>query len=219
MIQDYFKEYFGRDATPDELNYYNKFISQEGMTPYEVGQSLQATPEYQNKLFQQQIPQLEQMYARNDERMLGQAGDALARRFAQQGRTTTGSGYTQAYMNAARDLAARRNTQLADFYQGGLNQMRQIPYAQGQGATQRQYGIRDSNTDWQRQLQMYQLQKSDYDNYLNQANRRARNQGIGSLVGSGLGAAAGFAMPGAGPFAAYLGSQMGSGLGSTFGGF
>jgi hypothetical protein len=192
-IEGAFQSILGRNPTADEQGYFQKFIDQGYLQPYEVGQILQSTPEYQQRLLQQQVPQLEKMYAANDERIMGLAGDALARRFAQQGRTVTGSGYTQAYMNSARDLAAQRQNQLASFYHGGLGQLRQMPYEQGQYALMnRGYGQRDVDRDWGRQLQMYEMQKRDYNDAMARQNRwNLQNSLIQTGVGLGMGAIGG----------------------------
>lgn len=210
-IQGFFNQYLGRSAGNPEMDFYKKFVDEGFMQPYEVGQALQATPEYQSNMLARQGAQLGQMLGANDEYMMGKSGDQLARRFYQQGRNVTGSGYTNAYMNAARDLAAQRQNQLADFYGGGLSGLRQTSLDQGNYALQnRGYGQRDSNRDWARQLQMYEMQKNDYNDMMNTQNRRNLQ---GSLIQGAVGLGSMAALGGMGGLA-----NMG-GVGGFGGGF
>jgi predicted Rdx family selenoprotein len=216
-LKEQFTRTLGREPREDEMAFFSGFIKKGELQPYEVGQVLGATPEAQQQRFTQQRGEFEQLLAAGDERVLGQAGDVLTQRMLQQGRQTTGSGYTAAYFNAARDLAQERSSQLAQFYSGGLGDIRrgfqqagatQIPRAFGLQAEKR--GRQYQEEDFNRQLQ---LQNYYYD----QQRRARRAQTTGQLIGGLGGAALGsFGGPLGSIYGAQFGSQIGGGIGGGF---
>lgn len=208
----------GRPATADEITYYNKFIQDEGLTPYEVGQAIQSLPEYQGKQLETQGQKYSQALGANDQGILGQAAAMGQSRFAGLGRPQSSAQGAQ-FAQAAQNLAQSRQSALAAFYGQGLQNVANQSLAQGQGALERGYGLRDEKRQRGYQMEDYTRQSNAYQDYLN-AQKRSRNQGLalqaGTMaLGAGLGAA--FApgiTPGVGGAAA---TGFGRGQGALYG--
>lgn len=216
------RQILGRDANPAELDFFNKFMAQEGMTSFELGQMLQSLPEFQGQQLNKDTQAYGAQLAQGDQGILDKAAATAQSRFASLGRPVT-SGQVGAFAQTAQNLAQARQNSLAAFYGQGLQSNRALSQSQGQGALERGYGLRDETRQRGYQVEDRNYMKSMYDEY---AARQARGQRAGamgalggSLLGAGLGAA--FAAPTGGMsmgMGAMLGSQMGGGAGRNAGG-
>lgn len=220
-VKTQFQQALGRDPTQDELTHFGALIA-SGQDPYQVGQALQQTQEYQNSAntkFQNQLQgQLQQSNSTYFNQFIApqlQSSAALA------GRSMDSSGVNAQLANAA----LQQNQGLQQFlaqttaqnYQNSTaNATNQYNQLMGQ-----QYGLQNagvnsglanqaSNQQYNQNLNMYQLQQQSYDRYLNQYGKRNNGLGgaIGGVVGGGLGAFFG------GPMGAGAGYQIGSSLGN-----
>lgn len=207
-LQEQFKSVLGRSPTADETEFFQKFIKEENLTPYEIGQILQSTPEAQQSRMKTQGAEYESLLAGADERALGQAQDQITQRMLGQGRQTSGSGYAGAYFSAARDLASARQNKMADFYGGGIQNVNQTYSSQGQSALGQGYGQRQAKQDRAWALEDYYRQQNDFNNYL-------RGQSTRNLQGSLMNAGLGLATTG---LTGGMGAAFGSGFSSMFGG-
>jgi hypothetical protein len=205
----------GRDATADEISFFDKFIQQEGLTPYEIGQAIQSMPEYQSRALNRDMASYGAELAKSDEGILNQAAAIGQSRFAQLGRPVT-SAQAGALAQAGQNLAQQRQSALAAFYGQGLNVKRSLGQSQGQGALERGYGLRDEAREREYQLQDRNYMKEMYDQYTARQARAQRSGALGSTLGAIGGAAIGGYF-GGGP-GAYLGSRAGSSFGGNAGG-
>lgn len=182
-LADEFQRVLGRAPSKAELAFFNKFITENDLQDFEVGEILGALPEAQQKRLPQQFEQYSQALAGQDQALLDRAASQLQSNFAQQGRSITGSGYQAAYANAARDLAISRQPALASFYRQGLQNINQ-GFQAGRGIMDRAYGLRDDRRDYNRALDMYYRQKDDYAGALREQEQRNLR---GSLQRAGIG--------------------------------
>lgn len=206
------QQYGGAD--PGILKYLQTFIDQGHLTPYEAAQLLQSTPQAQERRLPGQAQQYSDYMGQQDNAIMQKSADSLTSQFYQQGRPRS-SGYVGAYANAARDLAISRQPMLAQFYGQGLQNVNNAYGQYGQQFMQRGQGLQDQARQRQWAIEDFYTQQNSYNDYLNAANRRNRNQQIGSLVGTGIGAAAGSVVPGVGTM---MGARIGGALGGGFGG-
>jgi len=211
QVDQIFNQYLGRSGTSAEHDFLKSYVDQGFLSPYQIGQYLQGTPEALQARQGQQLGQYQNLLTQNNGQVLKQAADAANASFAQNGRQFS-SGQGNAVIQAGQQLAAQQSPMIAAFYGNnavGLNNQ----YAQnGSDALSRAYGLQDSSTQFDRSKQLYGMEMNDYNNYLNAANARQRQQGFGSLIGAGLGAAVG------GSFGGLPGAKLGAGLGSMGGG-
>lgn len=227
-IGEQFTRILGREPRKDEIDFFDKFIKENNLQPYEIGQILQSSPEYQNKLAEtqqgKQLSEFQNLLGFGDQQILGQAQDMLTGQFARQGRAGS-SGYVSAFANAARDLALNRQNSLANFYgatvPGINNQLRGISLEQGQAGLARGFGLaaekRQRGYDLEDFYRNIRLAQEGANARLRSSRAGAFGRGIGGLVGTGIGAYAGsFGGPGGSLIGAQLGSQLGSETGSLF---
>ena len=207
----------GRSATPEEVAYFNKFIADEGVTPYEIGQMVQSSPEYQGKqLDQNATAYMDKLNASNAD-ILGMAGAQAQSRFASLGRPAT-SAQAGALGQAAQNLAMSRQNSLAAFYGQGLQNNAAMAASQGMNAQNRAFGLRDERRQRQYQIEDYYRQQNDYQNSKNSMsgwNAITPEYGVGTLAalaGKAMAAKAG-ASSGAPPTGG--GGLVGSGYGYT----
>lgn len=214
-VADQYQSVLGRAPTSAESDYLNKFLQEGSLQPYELGQILQGSPEFQKTQLMKNGQQYSDLLGASDANILGKAGAQIQSQFAEQGRPVS-SGQIGALAQAGQNLAQQRQSALASFYGNGLNQNQSL-YAQGgQNALDRGYGIRDNQTQFSQNMALANQQNGFYQNYLNQANRIQRNQGLGSAIGGGLGLIGG-GLAG-GPMGAAAGGGAGSRIGSGLGG-
>jgi hypothetical protein len=206
-IDQLFQQFLGRTGTSDEHSFLSGYVKKNYISPYEIGQYLQGTPEAQGSRLKQYGQQYSDALGAQDTAILGRAADAANGTFAQQGRQfSTGQG--SAVLQAGQQLAQDRNSSLAAFYGGGYQNLMGSYENQGQGALDRAYGLKDAYRQHAWDLQTYGMQQNDFNNYLNATNRMNRQQGFGSAIGSIGGGIAG----------AYFGGPLGAGVGAKAGG-
>ncbi len=199
------------NTDPGLISFLQKFIDAGHLTPFEAGQYIEALLQAQQTRLDQQTGQYSQMLAQNDQEIMGRAGDQLQARFMEQGRPRS-SGYTAAYLNAARDLALARQPQVAQFYGQGLQGVSQAYNQAGQGSLQRGQELTDEQRQRNWAIEDYYRQQNDANNYLSgQSTRNLQgallNTGL-NLATRGIGAGLG-AMGGGG----WEGASKGFGLG------
>ena len=204
-----YREILGRAPSPAEVDFLTKFLQEGSIQPHEIGQLLQASPEYQNTLLEKNTGALERRLGASDADILGKTGAAINSQFAGLGRPVS-SGQVGALAQAGQSLAQGRQAALADFYGRGLQRNASLYEEGGRNALERGYGLRDETRQFGQQKTLAAIAKANYDNYLNQSNRNQRRRGIGAIAGGLLGAGlGGFAGAGAG-------SQIGAGIGGLF---
>lgn len=211
-IREQIKQSLGREATQAEINSFMQYANNGSvsLTPFDVGQILQGTPEYQNTMLGKQGGQFNELISQGDNRLLGNAQGMLTSQFAQQGRSIGNSGYLNAFAQAAANIAQAKQQQLASFYGGGFGEIRQN--AAGQGNTAQQFGRsqQESSLDRSREIEDYYRMQNDYNTSMSSQRRRERVGAFGSIVGGAIGAYGG-------PVGAIAGSKIGGSLGGLFG--
>ena len=213
-FQDQFQQILGRAPSPDEAAFFQKFLSEGSIQPHEIGQILQATPEYQQSQLTKNAADFGTQLNAQNESILNQAGAAANSRFASLGRPVT-SAQGASVLQAGGQLAQQRQSALASFYGQGLQNNAALGVQQGAGALERGYGMRDETRQFGQQLQLARYNQNNYNDYLNQANRRSRSRALTGFAGAAGGALIGGLVPGGGVAAAGLGA----GLGGQAGGF
>lgn len=181
----------GRAATADERAYYDKFIRDEGVTPYEIGLMLQGQPEYQGQQLNRDLSAFQGALTAQDNAYLRNAADIAGSqaqsRFAGLGRPNTsalGASVFGATGQAAQNLAMQRQSALANFYGSGLRQNAALAQSYGQGAIDRGYGLRDERRHRAYEIEDYYRMKNDYQD---EKNASTGWRGVGSFdVASGL---------------------------------
>lgn len=231
-LGEVFKSTLGREATPQELEFFKPSVEKGEISPYEVGQILQGTPEYQQSLLNTQTKQLGDVLGQGDVEYMNRAGDVLQSQFARQGRTITpgASSYTQAFANTARDMALQRQGQIANYYGAGLGDIARLGVASADQAQSRGQSLADmyrqrqfdlENMEKQRaagfalQTGQQNFQQGLLNQQYNQARQGAIGRGLGSAIGAGLGGL--FALP-TGGLSVGAGAALGGMLGSQAGG-
>lgn len=225
-INGEFQKFLGRGPTQAENDYFQKFITEGSIQPYEIGQVLQALPEFQQSKLEKNTSALGDRLGASNEQIMQRGADmawAQAQsRFAGLGRPNSSALAASVFGQQgqlAQGLAQQRQSALAQFYGQGLQQNMALQQQGGQSALERGYGLRDETRQFGQQMQLARYSQDNYNNYLAQANKRARNQGMGSMLGAGLGLAAGaaFAAP-TGGMSMGEGALMGGSFGSRIGG-
>ena len=183
-IKEQFQSVLGRTPTADEEKFFQKFIDEQDLSAYEIGQILQSSPEAQQSRLKTQGAEYEGLLAQADERSLGQAQNSITQKMLGQGRQTSGSGYAGAYFSAARDLASARQNKMADFYGSGMQNIGNTYSSQGQSALGQGYGQRQAKQDRAWALEDYYRQQNDFNNYLRGQSTRNLQ---GSLTNAGIG--------------------------------
>lgn len=183
-----FQRELGRDARPDEFDFFSRFVREGDLQQYEIGETLGATPEAAKQDLRAQTEMFRSELGRSDKGILGEAGDVLAGRFAAQGRSGRGSAFTAAFANAAADLARIRQGQVAQFLGRGIPQAFGQRQQFGQAVRERGYGLRDERRQRNQRLADWRMQLEAQQDMLKTQSRRNLQSGITqSLVRAGLG--------------------------------
>lgn len=208
-INDEFQRILGRAPTQEESQFFQRFIDEGHIQPYEVGQFLQSQPEAQQRRLPGMANQYSQYLAQQDEELLNRSGQQLQSQFARQGRSIGGSGYAAAYANAGRDLALARQQPLSAFYG---NQLQNISGGYGQGAQslQRGYGLRDEQRQRNWDVEDYYREQNDLQGQL-------RGQGVRNMQGALLNTGLNLATRGIGASMGYAGGGGWAGASKGFG--
>lgn len=203
-IFEQFQRVLGRDPRADELEYFGRFLENSDLQPNEIGQILEASPEFQQVNLRKQGQQYNDYLSASDKYNLGRAQEDIAGNFRAMGRPES-SGMAGAFASVAKDLAARKQDALASFYGGGLQNIMASQVDTGSAVANRGYGLRDKRTDRAWALEDYYRQKNDYQDMMNQQGKmNLKNQ----LIGGGIGLASSLA----GGFATNYGMKAGLGL-------
>jgi hypothetical protein len=225
-INQQFLSILGRAPSQAETDYYQKFLSEGGIQPYEIGQILQATPEFQQARLEKDTTAYGQKLQAGDDQIMQRgadmAGAQAQSRFAGLGRPNSSALAASVFGQQgqlASSLAQSRQSALADFYGQGLKQNMALYQQGGQNGLERAYGLRDESRQYGQQMELANRGQAYYSSMLDKANRQSRNQGMaafgGSLLGAGIGA---FGGSFAGPGGTMLGAQLGAGVGGKAGG-
>lgn len=173
-IASQFQQILGRTPTPDELDYFNKFVASGDLQPQEIGQILQSLPEYQSSQLTKNTAQFGQTLQANDSAVLSQAADRFGAqaqsKFAGLGRPNSSAMAAQVFSQGgqlAGQLAQSRQSALASFYGQGLQNNAALGAQQGMGATQRGYNERDTKRQRGWDIEDYYRQKNDYQDEKN----------------------------------------------------
>lgn len=218
-INEMYMQLLGRNATPDESAYLQKFVDEGSLQGEELNQIIQSMPEFQQRRLESDTTAFGDKLTANDNQFLSNATDRIGAqvnsRFASLGRPVSSAMAASTFGQAgqiAQGLQQNRQSMLADFYGKGLQATRGLQQARGQGAMDRGYGLRDETRRRGWEMEDYHMQKNDYNDYLNAANRRQKQQGFGTAAGA----------IGGGLLGAYLGgpagARAGAGAGSSLGG-
>lgn len=181
-LTNQFRDVLGRLPSQDELDYFQKFITEGRIQPQEVGQILQSTPEFQQTQLNKNTEAYGQrLDASNNEalqRGADVAGAQAQSRFAGLGRPNSSALAASVFGQTgqlAGQLAQQKQSALASFYGQGL-QTNQNAYAQqGQGILNNAYGMRDEeriaqrNRNWE--IEDYYRQQNDEQNAQHGINR------------------------------------------------
>lgn len=226
-VADQFARVLGRAPSEAETQYFQKFLDEKSIQDHEIGQILQASPEYQNTQLGKDTAAYGQKLAANDQQILEQgagiAGAQATSRFAGLGRPNSSALAASVFGQTgqlAGNLAQSRQTALASFYGQGLQRNAALGVQGGQGAIERGYGLRDETRQRAYDVEDRNYMKTVYDEYQARQSRNQRNQAFGGLLGGGAGAligAGGGALLG-GPAGAMAGSRLGAGIGGGAGG-
>lgn len=218
-ISGQFQQILGRQPSPDELAYFNKFMKAGHIQPHEIGQVLQSTPEFQRAQLGRDTQAYDERLRAGDEQTLQRgaerAGAEATSRFAALGRPNSSALAASVFGqtgNLAAGLAERRQSALASFYGQGLQTNAALGTQGGQGAISRGYGLRDEQRQRDWDIEDYYRQQNDYNTYLNSANRNRRDSAFRQLAGGVAGGLFG------GAYGGPAGAKMGAGIGSSLGG-
>jgi hypothetical protein len=181
-VNQVFSSALGRLPTQDEMSFLSDYLDHGHITPYQIGQYLQGTPEAQQARLGQYGKAYEGQLAQNDQTILNRAADVAQGQFAQQGRQFS-SGQGNAILQAGQNLAMDRNSALSAFYGQGYQGLMGQYGQQGQGALERAYGLSDQARMRAWQIDDYNRQQNDFNSYLRGQGTRNLQQG---LLGAGL---------------------------------
>ena len=214
-VNQIFQSSLGRAGTDAEHQFLQPYVDQGYISPYQIGQYLQGSPEATQTRMGQQQGQYADTLKQNNAQILGQAADAANGSFAQAGRQfSTGQG--NSVIQAGQQLASEQSPMIANFYGNNAMGLNQQYAGQGQDALGRAYGLQDTYRQHEWDVQDYNRQQNDYNNYLNSANRRARGQALGSMGGALAGGLLGAYVPGGSALTGMLGAKVGSMAGGLF---
>ncbi len=218
-----FQQNLGRAPTADELSHFGALVA-SGQDPYQIGQALQQTQEYQNTAntnFQNQLKG--QLQDSNSQYFNQYISPDLLAQASLSGRSLDASGVNSQLANAAliqnqglQNFLA--NASVQNFQNSTANASNQYNQLMSQ-----QYGLQNANvssglanqaanTTYNQNLNMFQLQQQAYNNYLSRYGKSGGNALAGGLQGAMSGAATGFAA--GGPWGALAGGVVGGGLGA-----
>jgi hypothetical protein len=176
-IDQMFQQHLGRNGTSAEHSFLKDYIDQGVINPYQIDQYLQGTPEAMQSRMGQQGQQYQDLLAKNNQQILGQAADAANASFAQNGRQFS-SGQGNAVIQAGQQLASQQSPAIAAFYGNNFNGLNQAYSGAGQGALQRAYGLQDANTQHAWDMQNFYMQKDATGDMLNTQNRQNFQNGL-----------------------------------------
>ena len=213
-VAQQFVQVLGRQARPEELDYFTKFLNEGSIQPHEVGQALQGLPEYQDALMRKQGGEYENLLAAGDARILDRAGGQITAQLARQGRSGS-SALESGLAQAAGGLAQQRQSALAQFYGRGMQNTAGLYQSGAQNALERGYGVRDELQNFYNAKEIANANRHAYEGYLNRANAMQRRRGVGSAIGAGVGALGGFFA--GGPMGAMAGGSLGGSIGGGLG--
>jgi hypothetical protein len=220
-----FQNALGRAPTQDELSHFGALIA-SGQDQYQVGQALQQTQEYQNTAntkFQNQLQG--QLQGSNATYFNQYIAPELQSQAALAGRSLDSSGVNAQLANAALQQNQGLQNFLAQTTAGNYASSTANASNQYNQLMSQQYGLQNANvssglanqaanTQYNQNLNMFQLQQSAYNNYLNQYGKRSN--GLGGLIGGIGGALIGGAATGwSNPQGYQAGFNIGSGLGNA----
>lgn len=222
-INEQFRSILGRAPTQAETDYFQKFLSEGSIQPYEVGQILQATPEFQQARLQKDTADYGQKLQESDNQIMQRgadiAGAQAASRFAGLGRPNSSALAASVFGQQgqlATGLAQQRQSALASFYGQGLQNNASLYQQGGQNGLERAYGLRDESRQFAQQQDLANRGMAAYNGYLDRANRQQRQQGMASFGGAIAGGLVGGLIPGGSPLGAMAGSSIGSKAGGLF---
>ena len=205
-IREQFQRVLGRDARPDEIQFLGKFIDQNELSLFEVGEIIGGLPEARQQQDVAQRQELQQGLAQDDERILGMAEDRITRNFLKQGRPGS-SGRIAAFADAAQNLASQRQKESLNLMMNQFNMQSKLSLGQASQARGRGQDIRQDRVNRERQMEDFRMNEALF-------NRQLRSQGIRNLQSSLTNAGIGLASKGLGAgFAAGMGGIGLPGLG------
>ncbi len=225
-VNGLFQSNLGRDATDAEKTHFGMLLA-SGQDPYEIQQALQQTTEYQTNATQKFSDQLKgQLQQSNQDYFQKYILPSIQSNNAMAGRTQDSSGYQAQLANAAQQQNYNLNDYLAQVQAGGYQSAMSNNSANYQQLLGQQYGLQNANisnqlannaanTQYNQNLNMYQLQQQAYNNYLRNYGKTQNNALGGGLQGALSGATTGFML--GGPWGALAGGVAGGGLGAYSG--
>jgi hypothetical protein len=200
------KTVLGRDATPEESEYFAKELAQ-GKTAYELQQELMSLPEYQKTLAAKDRETLGAELLTQQQLAFQKATPTIISQFMKAGRIGS-SGLDAALANAQKELEQQRQGYLGQVgyqdrssirgnaynnYNNATNQFKDIFGTVGQTSTN--YNLLGGAIKRMNEQSDYARQQNDYMNYLNMQNKSnekaAQYQMYGQIGAAGLGALAG----------------------------
>lgn len=229
-VKGVFKETLGRDPNQQELDHFATMIARGDADAYTISQGLQTLPEYTKGKDTEARTALRGELSDADTKFLqDKAFPTIQAQFARQGRDVSAGnvGLQTALANAASELNVNRENYLATIGREDYTNRRadsinqylqglQRQYQTNDMGAARNYQLQDQAKARQLELENYYMQKSQYDDYLQNYGRR-KGAGSGSIFGGAAsgalgGAAAGSTiMPGWGTA---IGGVVGAGLGA-----
>lgn len=165
-ISGLYAQHLGRAATPDEIQYLNRFVQEGHIHPGEIGSIIQSMPEYQQKMLEQNTDAYGQKLNAQNGAILDQTAAKINSNFASLGRPVSsamGASLTQ----AGGQLAQRNQSLLADFYGRGLQQNQSYQQNYGNAALDRGYARDSEQRQRDYQIEDYYRQQNDFNNYQN----------------------------------------------------
>lgn len=221
QVGQLFQQNLGRAATDAENTHFGMLLA-SGQDPYQIQQALQQTTEYQTTATQKFSDQLKtQLQQSNQDYFSKYILPSIQSNNAMAGRTQDSSGYQAQLASAAQQQNYNLNDYLAQVQAGGYQSAMSNNSQNYQQLLGQQYGLSNanisnqlannaSNTQYNQNLQMYQMQQQAYNNYL-QRYGKTGNPALGAIQGGMSGAGAGAAF---GPWGALAGGVLGAGLGA-----
>jgi hypothetical protein len=207
-LNNQFQQLLGRPITQDEWQYLGKFVNDGHLQTNEIGQIIQSMPEFQQKQLDRNATDYGDVLNKQNSAILDQAAAATNSQFARLGRPNS-SAMGAAVARAGGQLAQQRQSALAAFYGGGLQQNQGLQTGMGQNALSRGYGLRDESRQRGYQIEDYYRQKNDAADY------EKAHSGWNAITPE---FAVNQAIRGGMAFATGGGSEIARGLGGMFGG-
>lgn len=165
-LNQQFQQLLGRDISQDEFKYLGKFMDDGQLQGHEIGQIVQSMPEFQRQQLDRDANAFSEKLNAQNSSILDQAAASANSQFANLGRPVS-SGMVAQVAQAGGQLAQQRQSALAAFYGGGLQNNMANQYGQGQNSLNRGYGLRDEARQRGYQIEDYYRQQNDFNNYQN----------------------------------------------------